>query len=196
MVVAVVLAAGSSARMGRPKLTLEVEGKPMLEKVLRTLRETKVEGVVVVLGADEPEVRKGAGFSGEKVIVNHRHQEGMSSSLKLAIRSVGRGTGAVMVVLGDMPLLSAETVDLLIDAYDASRPKAAVPICSGRRGNPVILDRSLFPQVMNLRGDVGAKSVIAENEGAVLEVAVEDRGVLVDVDDPAGYRTMLESLSE
>lgn len=196
LVVAVVLAAGSSARMGKPKLTLPVEGKPMLERVLGTLRKTRVAGVVVVLGAHAQTIRAETGFKGEKVVVNHRHHEGMSGSLKLGIESAGAEADAVMVVLADMPLLEPRTVDALIGAYETTRPKAVVPVCGGRRGNPVILDRSLFPTVMKLHGDVGAKSVVAASGGAVLEVPVDDSGVLYDVDDPEAYLSLLRQLSE
>lgn len=190
MVVAVILAAGSSTRMGKPKLVLPVEGKPVLQRVLEAVRKSRAEGSVVVLGANEDEIRKKVRFHGEKVVVNRRPSDGMSSSLRLGVESVGKDTDAVMVVLGDMPLLSVDTLDRLIGAYDASKAKVVIPTCLGRRGNPVIIDRRLFQQLMKLHGDVGAKSVIAANEVSVLEVPVDDNGVLADVDDPADYQRL------
>ncbi len=182
--------------MGKPKLMMKVDGKPMLERVLDTLRRTRVSGVVVVLGEDAQEIQKEVALRRETVVVNRKHREGMSSSLKLGIESAPAGTEAVMVVLADMPLLAPKTVDALVDGYAKAKPKVVVPVFSGRRGNPVILDRSLFPAVMKLHGDVGAKSVVAACEGAVLEVPVEDGGVLFDVDDPAGYQSLLRRLPE
>lgn len=195
MVVAVVLAAGSSARMGRTKLMLSTMGRPMLQCVLDTLRKTKLEGVVVVLGASEGEVRRSIRFQEEKVVVNVRYAEGMSASLKAGIASVEKGTDAVLVVLGDMPLLSAATVDRLIGAYKRSKNKVVVPTYHGRRGNPVIIDKSLFTEVMKLGGDVGAKAVVAANRASTLEVPVEDIGTVVDVDRMADYEALRKLLS-
>jgi molybdenum cofactor cytidylyltransferase len=184
--------------MGKTKLTLAVRGRPMLQSVLDTLRKTKLEGVVVVLGAGEEEIRRGIRFQEEKVVINYRHTEGMSASLKAGIALVDKGTDAVLVVLGDMPLLSATTVDRLVDAYEGSKTKVVVPTYHGRRGNPVIIDKCLFPEVMKLSGDVGAKAVVAANKASTLEVPVEDAGTVVDVDSQADYEAVrrLSSMPE
>jgi molybdenum cofactor cytidylyltransferase len=176
--------------MGRAKLTLSVMGRPMLQIVLDTLRKTKLQGVVVVLGAGKEEIRRSIRFQEEKVVVNDRHTEGMSASLKAGIASVDEGTDAVLVVLGDMPLLSAATVDRLVDAYEGSKNKVVVPTYHGRRGNPVIIDKSLFPEVMKLGGDEGAKAVVAANKASTLEVPVEDAGTVTDFDSLADYEAL------
>ena len=186
MIAAVVLAAGSSSRMGKPKQTLQLEGWSMLERVLQTLSRTKVDRVVVVLGAHSSAVRGGVKFGREKVVLNPRFKEGMSGSLRLGLAEVEE-TDAAIIVLGDQPFVSPGTIDRIIDAYVSSKSPVVVPVYRGRRGNPVLFDRSLFPQIRRIRGDVGAKSVVAGNEDKLLQVDVNDEGILVDIDTPSDY---------
>jgi len=186
LIAAVVLAAGSSSRMGKPKQTLQLEGGPMLERVLQTLRQTKVDMVVVVLGAHASVVRGWVKFGKEKVVVNRRFKAGMSGSLRLGLAEAEEADAAI-VVLGDQPFVSPGTIDRIIDAYVSSRSPVVVPVYHGRRGNPVLFDRSLFPQIRRIRGDVGAKSVVSGNEDKLLQVDVNDEGILVDIDTPSDY---------
>jgi molybdenum cofactor cytidylyltransferase len=192
LIVAIVLAAGLSTRMGRPKQTLPVSGKSMLERVLETFRQTKVDKVVVVIGANEREVRDKVRFEKERVIVNSEFAKGMSGSLRLGLAAAGNDADAVIVALADQPLLKATTVDRLIEEHLNSKASIIMPVYNGRRGNPVLFDRSLFPQILKVRGDVGAKSVVEKNKAVVLEVNVPDEGVLVDVDTLEDYREILK----
>jgi len=186
LIAAVVLAAGSSSRMGKPKQTLQLEGWSMLERVLQTLSQTKVDRVVVVLGAHSSAVRGGVKFGREKVVLNPRFKEGMSGSLRIGLAEVEEADAAI-IVLGDQPFVSPGTIDRIIDAYVSSKSPVVVPVYRGRRGNPVLFDRSLFPQIRRIRGDVGAKSVVAGNEDKLLQVDVNDEGILVDIDTPSDY---------
>jgi molybdenum cofactor cytidylyltransferase len=188
LIVAVVLAAGKSTRMGKPKQLLPVHGRPMLGEVLEVLRKTKVDGVVVVMGGHEGEVRRKVRFRKEKVVSNPDYADGMSSSLKAGLAAAVRaGADAVMVVLADQPKLRPETVDQLVDAHLNSEALIVAPVYRGVRGNPVIFDKTLFPQMMKIDGDVGAKAVLEGNRRSMLLVESEDRGVIVDIDTPADY---------
>lgn len=184
MIAAVVLAAGVSSRMGRPKQTLDVEGVPMLERVLLTFRRSKVGRVVVVIGAHAEEVRSRVRFADEVIVENPKFDEGMSGSLKLGLRNVGEADAA-FVALGDQPFVRPETVDRMVAAYEKTRACIVIPTYRGTRGNPVLFDRSIFPQIEGIRGDVGAKSVVRRNASEVLEVDVRDIGVLADIDTPS-----------
>ena len=187
MIAAVVLAAGASSRMGRPKLTIPLDGVPMLERVLKTLRRSTVDRVVVVLGANAAELRAQVRFEGETVVVNQGFADGMSGSLRLGLGSV-RDAEAAIIVLGDQPFLLPATIDRLVAEHRASGAAIVVPTFHGNRGNPVLFDRSIFPQIARVSGDVGAKSVVQSNASDVLEVEVGDRGVLVDLDTPSDLR--------
>lgn len=187
MISSVVLAAGRSTRMGEPKQVMRIRGKPLLRIVLETLRKAKVDETVVVLGPDAGRIMEEVGIKGERVVVNPRQSEGMSSSLRLGLRSLSPDTTAAVVVLGDMPLLSPSTVNRIIDGYLSKGAPVVVPTYRGVRGNPVLFARSVFPEIMKIRGDVGARSVVDSQGGAVLEVPVADEGVMVDIDTQSDY---------
>lgn len=187
MISAVVLAAGRSSRMGRPKLVLKLDGRPILKAVLDVLGQTKVDEVVVVLGADAARIRKEVRFGRERVVMNEDSAGGMSSSLRLGLKSISPKSEGILVVLGDQPLVSPATIDKLVDVFAEEDPPVVLPVHDGARGNPVLFARRVFPEVMKVVGDVGAKSVVKKYGGRVLEVPVNDAGVLVDVDTPADY---------
>ena len=184
MIAAIVLAAGLSTRMGRPKQTLLLDGEPMLQRVLGNIRGSKVDQIVVVLGAGSKEVEGKVRFRDETVVFNAEFRQGMSSSLRAGLGALGPDTEAVIVVLGDQPYVSAATIDKLVRAYETKRAKIVAPLFRGRRGNPVLFDRSLFGQMMKVRGDRGARSVVEGNAGDLLEVEVGDGGILLDIDEP------------
>ncbi|HUI23592.1 MAG TPA: nucleotidyltransferase family protein [Nitrososphaerales archaeon] len=193
MIAAVVLAAGASSRMGVAKQTLDLEGVPMLERVLATFRRSKVGRVVVVIGAHADDVRRCVGFADEVIVENKKYAKGMSGSLRIGLKKVGEAEAA-FIALGDQPYVRPETVDRMMAAYERTRARIVIPTYRGTRGNPVLFDRSVFPQIERVRGDVGARSVVHRNAAQVLEVEVSDLGVLVDLDTPsdmarrAGFR--------
>jgi len=192
LIAALVLAAGGSSRMGRPKQTLLLDGVPMLQRVLNTLRESNVGRVVVVLGGSAVEVRRHVRFDDELVVVNPSYSKGMSSSLRLGLKHVGTDADAVIIALGDQPFVHPATIDTLVSTYEGSRAPIVIPTHKGARGNPVLFDRRVFPQIAGIRGDIGAKHVVEENAADVLEVEVPDRGVLVDIDTPADLNRVMK----
>ncbi len=191
---AIVLAAGQAKRFGDCKQLARIDGKPLLQHVLDTLRESKVGDVVVILGAYANEIRQQIEFRNERIIVNPDYEKGMSTSIQAGLRAVD--SEAAFIVLADQPFVTAKTYDLLIDEYRRSRPAAVMPTFNGFRGNPVLVDKSLFPEMMELRGDVGARAILGNHE--VVKVPVDDRGVLLDVDTPADVapppRDLLETI--
>jgi molybdenum cofactor cytidylyltransferase len=184
LIAAVVLAAGASSRMGRPKQTISLQGVPMLEMVLESFRRSRVGRVVVVLGANAAEVRKRIKIAHEVVVVNEAFSEGMSSSLRLGLEHTGEAEAAI-IALGDQPFVLPGTINRMVAAYDESRARIVIPTYRGARGNPVLFDRSVFPQIKRIRGDSGARAVVQKNAEQVLEVEVPDRGVLIDIDTPS-----------
>ena len=191
MIAAIVLAAGLSARMGRPKLTLPIAKKTVLEGVLDAFRSSKVDEIVVVLGADAAQIRRSVKFGDERIVINPDYRRGMSGSLKIGLSAVEKQADAVIIALGDQPFLAPKTIDSIVDEYTASRAPVVVPVYHGRRGNPVLFDRSLFAQIKKIEGDRGAKSVVHGNEAGLRELRVEDRGVLMDIDSPSDYKKVV-----
>ena len=191
MISAVVLAAGASMRMGRPKALLTIGAKTFLQNIIEALHSARILDVVVVLGSDAGTIREGMSWFDGKIVVNPAWQNGQLSSIIAGLDGVSRtGVHGVMICPVDHPLLSQGLLVGLLQAYWQSRKRIIIPVCEGRRGHPVIFDASLFDALRSAPGDVGARAVIRAHPGEVNEVAVTDRGVLSDIDTPEDYEAL------
>jgi molybdenum cofactor cytidylyltransferase len=177
---AIVLAAGEATRFGRSKQLEPIEGRPLLQRVIDSLARTRVDEAIVVLGAFAEVIRGAISFGAARVVLNSDYAQGMSTSLHAGLRAIRRETDAALFVLGDQPFVAPSTIDALIAAYENDPSAIIVPTYDGRRGNPVLVGRALFPRVMEIRGDVGCRAIFAEH--AVTELAVDDHGVIADID--------------
>jgi len=178
LISAIFLAAGEAKRFGSCKQLTIVDGKPLLQHTLDTLRASRVDDVVVVLGAYANEILDAIEFRDERIVVNPGYASGMSTSIQAGLRAID--ADAAFIVLADQPFVTAATYDLLMDEYRRTHARVLVPTFHGKRGNPVLIDRTLFSRATQLRGDAGFRAIFAEDE--VREVVVGDRGVVVDID--------------
>ena len=186
-VAAIVLAAGSASRMGMQKQLLRLGEKTLLEHTLANLRAAKhVDEIVVVLGAAADEIRPlvGARDRRTKVVVNEAFAAGMGRSLQCGLQALDSRTEAALVVLADMPLVKAETLDRMVEEYREHRPQILIPLFRGFRGNPVLLDKSVFPEIRGLKGDTGCRAIFGDHLENIRKLDVDDAGVLLDADRP------------
>jgi molybdenum cofactor cytidylyltransferase len=182
---AVVLAAGSSTRMGSVKPLVRVGGQAMLQRVLTTLGASRVDETIVVLGYAAQLIRDTIRFDDASIAINDSYRQGMASSIQIGLASVRADAKAALIVLADQPFLKAATIDLLIAEYHSKKPEIIVPLYKGFRGNPVLLDRSVFSELAALRGDIGCRAIFGNHTRGILKVPVEDAGILVDLDTVA-----------
>lgn len=183
-----VLAAGQSRRMGeRNKLLVEIDGAPMVSRVVDALVGSRAVQIVVVTGHQAAEVREALAGRPVRFVHNPAFAEGMSTSLRAgfeALQEAGTLDGA-LVALGDMPFVRSGHVDALIDAYDpAQGVSICVPVRGRKRGHPVLWGRRHFDAMQGLTGDEGARRLIAAHADAVAEVEVADDAVFQDLDTP------------
>jgi molybdenum cofactor cytidylyltransferase len=181
---AVVLAAGMSRRMGAPKQLLQIEGQPILERTLAHVRESAVDEIVLVLGFAADAIAAQISTHGLKVVRNEAYQQGMGTSLRAGLAAVGPQAGAALIVLADQPFVQTATLNKLIECHQSSRPKIVVPFYHGFRGNPVLLDREVFPSLRELTGDVGCRAIFGSYPGRIQKLPVNDAGILLDIDSP------------
>jgi len=162
----------------------------MVARVVARVREVVPE-VVVVTGHEAAAVADAlAGLAVERVH-NAAHLDGLASSLAAGVRALGPEVDAVLVCLGDMPWVKAETLRSLLAAFDPEAGQAiCVPTCGGKRGNPVLWARRFFAEIEGLAGDVGARELLARHADAVAWVEVEDPGILWDVDTEAALERL------
>lgn len=185
-VAAIVLAAGQSRRMGKSnKLLSTVNEKAMVIHAVEAAMASDATNVVVVTGHEREQVEAALARHEVAFIHNPDYAEGLSTSLARGISALDDDAEAVLICLGDMPELTPRHLNRLIAAFDPVEGRAiCVPTSGGKRGNPVLFARELFPQMLEVRGDVGARHLIGENEDLVAEVEMSDRAVLLDIDSP------------
>ncbi|OPX90136.1 molybdenum cofactor cytidylyltransferase [Pelotomaculum sp. PtaB.Bin117] len=190
MIAGVVLAAGASSRLGVPKQLLAYRGRPIIAHVVENLLMSQLDEVIVVLGSRAEQVMEVlAGYS-IRIINNHEFAAGQSTSLKAGIMSLSSATRAALFALGDQPLVSVQTINLLIHYYWLTGGIVA-PYFKGKRGNPVLFDRDFFGEMSFLSGDVGAREVIRRHSKSLVRVDVEDSGVVFDVDTWGDYHDLV-----
>lgn len=179
---AIVLAAGSGSRFGGRKLLAPWRGGVLLDGALAAALAAPVDSVTVVTGADAEAVT--AAVAGRAPVVHaDDHAEGMAASLRAGLMALPDGAIGALVLLGDMPLVPHAILAPLAEAIRAGA-SAAVPFSGGRRGNPVALSASLFPQLLSLTGDQGARRILDDLGEALICIETDDPGVLIDVDHP------------
>ncbi len=196
---AVILAAGTSARMGRPKQLLPLDGTTLLARVIENVRSAGLAEIVLVLGASAEAIRRQLPQSlleGLKIEVNQAYAQGMASSLREGLSALNPQTAAALIVLGDQPLLRPETLRQIMAGYHRSGAQIVIPSHQGKRGNPVLLGRPVFPEVMSLEGDTGCRAIFSRHLDAILKVEVEDPGILLDIDDPDDYDRLTLTIRE
>ena len=178
---AVVLAAGRSTRMGGPnKLLARFAGETLIRRVAATALGSQAKSVTVVIGHQAERVRAALAGLDLHFADNPDFASGLASSLKAGVESLPSGAAGVLVLLGDMPEISSSDLNRLIAAFVAAGGQKVVRAChGGKRGNPVILPRSVFPEVARLQGDVGARHVIESGSVGIIDIEI---GVAASVD--------------
>ena len=200
MIPAAILAAGASSRMGRPKALLPtgVAGETFLTRIVHILSDANVDDLLVVTGKDSAAIRAAVevGLMPLRVIENPEPEAGQLSSLLMALRAVDHpGVRGMLVTLVDVPLVSADTVRAVLEAYRRSGAPVVRPVRGGRHGHPVVFDRSVFDELRSADPHIGAKAVVRAHQAAVVDVAVEDQGAFLDVDTQADYDRIIGRLS-
>ncbi len=185
-VTAVILAAGLSSRMRANKLLLSLRGQPIIRHTVLAALNSRAAPVVVITGSASAEIVAALRGMPVQIEENPLYTDGLSESLKCGVKNIPAESTGALIMLGDMPFVAPSTIDRLINTFgtDAGHD-IVVPVCQERRGNPVLWSRRFFPEILALRGDKGAKSLMALHPVAIHELEVDDPGVLIDIDDPA-----------
>jgi molybdenum cofactor cytidylyltransferase len=202
-VAAIILAAGTSSRMGpnRHKLLLPLGQRPVLLHVIEAALASQARPIIVVVGHQASQVRAILDpyrhHPDVQVVENTDYQQGMSTSLRTGIRTllsynIDNNTTpanaspirpvAALIALGDQPLISGELLNRLIDSYMIGEKKIVAPRYQGRRGNPVLFDARFFPELMEVSGDEGGRSVIQRHSQDISSIEVDDIRSGYDVD--------------
>jgi molybdenum cofactor cytidylyltransferase len=190
MIVAVILSAGESSRMGRPKALLTIDGETFIEHIVAALRRSGLERVVVVLGFNAEELRRKIEHLPVEIVLNPNFSQGQLSSLQVAIRHLEQDSDCdgILVHLVDHPYIDSTLVRNMIQKFAGGQKLIVVPRHHGKRGHPVIFARALFAELLNAPPELGAKAVLHAHQVDTLEIDTEDIGITIDIDTPELYR--------
>jgi molybdenum cofactor cytidylyltransferase len=182
-IAAVILAAGRSTRMGPAnKLLADLNGKPLLRWVAEAALASQTRPVLAVTGHQAAEVKAALAGLDVTLVDNPDYATGLASSLKAAIRALPETIDGALVLLGDMPRITAAHIDRLIAASAAGR--IIVPVHEGQRGNPVLWPARYFPDLLALEGDAGAKPLLTTHAADIHEVDLSTDAIFLDIDTP------------
>ncbi len=185
MLAALILAAGESRRMGSAKALLLYNNRTFVEHLLDVTKHPRIGVQRVVLGAQVEHIRERLGPPPELIVENPDWQQGQLSSIQAGIRSLrDLPTDGALLCLVDHPLISAELVRTLVEAFDTSGKRIVLPSYLGKRGHPVIFASSLYEELLAAPADDGARAVVWQHAKEVFEVSTEEQGVVLNLNDP------------
>ena len=196
MIFAIVLAAGESRRMGTPKLLLPFGDKTIIEHIVDNIQQSKADKILVVLGSHREEIRNKLADRPVITAVNQNYKEGMLSSIQAGFESLPSESTAVLINLGDQPLIPHTVLDLLIDAYDHTHKGIILPVLQKQRGHPILIDMKYRKEVLNLSPDIGLRALVHNHPEDVYEVDVDTPHILKDIDKPEDYARELKKKEE
>ena len=192
MLAVAILAAGESRRMGTPKALLPYRGKTFLEHLIEVTRHPRVGITQIVLGAGADDIREKLRLNANSVVLNENWRQGQLSSIQAAIRVLPPGkTEGLILCPVDQPLISAEIVAQLIARFDSSEKLIVLPTHKGRRGHPAIFRASLYEELLEASGEVGARQVVWAHSQDVEEFPTEEEGVVLNLNDPETLKKVL-----
>ena len=185
MLAAMILSAGASSRMGRPKALLPYREGTFLEHLIEVTRHPRISVTRVVLGAGAEVIRAIAKLDASVVVLNPDWEQGQLSSICAGIRSLeGIETDGIVLCPVDHPLVSARLVSELIERFYEARKSIVVPTYKGRRGHPAIFSSEMFGELLAAPADKGARAVVWAHSADVLEVPTDEEGVVLNINDP------------
>jgi len=193
LVTTVILGAGESRRMGKPKMLLPWGSTTIIGTVINSALESLSDHVCVVLGADADKIA--ATLPGRRVekVLNSSYRDGMLSSVQAGIRSLPPTTTAVMILLGDQPMISAEIMDRAIDRYRQSDKKIIIASVNGRRGHPLIFNAEYIPEILAYGPEDTLRTLQDKHPEEVEELETGNTEILRDIDTPRDYENELKT---
>ena len=189
----IILAAGRGTRMGTkfcPKQLLPLGGQPVLARVIENGLAAGLDPLILVLGHQAQKIMARVDVSRVIVVVNPLYKTGMAGSIRMGIEAAGPDCDGAMFLLGDQPLVDRLVLLKLIQAFTGKG--IVIPTFQGRQGNPVIFGAGFFPELQQLKGDVGGRVLFEAHAQQITRVPVETEGVCFDLDTPEDYHRLCQ----
>jgi molybdenum cofactor cytidylyltransferase len=188
-VVGIILAAGGSIRMGRPKQLLPWKRETLIHHVTSTVIGAGLDQIIVVVGASEEQVREELIDLPVEIVVNQNWESGQSTSVQAGLSAITENCGSAIFFLADQPGISRTLIRSMIERHAATLAPIVAPIVDGQRGNPVLFDRSTFSDFDSIRGDTGGRELFSRYPVSWIEW--HDPAVLSDIDTDDDYQRLI-----
>ena len=183
MISLVALAAGKSTRMKENKLLLKIDSETLIEHVIKAAKESSADEVIVVLGYEAQKIKEKLAKLDCKLVVNENYMKGQSGSVKVGLSAVSNNAEAVMILPADVALIDPESINRVAEEYRKSRNRIVIASHQQQSGHPILIDRSLFPEVSEIGEETqGLKAVINHHRSEIKYVEVGTVNVLIDID--------------
>ncbi len=193
---AVILAAGCSSRMGRPKQLLTVQGKSMLDHAITAALEAGLSRPVLVLGAFYERILKESALVKKcEIVHNQDFEQGQATSLVAGVKHLMYRCDGAVFMLCDQPFVRGSLLAVLVERFRQKRPDLLYPVYRRQRGNPVVISSRLFPRLLTAAGDSGARFLFNDPELDSIAYEVDDQSVLMDIDTPEEYEALKKPAS-
>ena len=197
MIAGIILAAGRSSRLGRPKQLLPLHGEPLIRHTIGRVLASSLDQVILVVGHEAEQVRDVVADLPVETVHNPDAAAGQSTSVRAGLAALPPDVEAVVFILGDQPGIDPAVIDALIAAWRTSGAPVAAPRYEDRMGNPVLFDRRVFPELAALAGDTGARPVVrAYHDSGDLQVVLVAGQAPPDIDTEADYAALIATLSQ
>ncbi len=195
MISAIILAAGMSNRMGRPKQLLKVGSSTLIQIITENVLLSNVDELLVVTGHQQKKVSAAIKDLPVRVVFNQRYKDGQGTSLALGVKSISESATAFMVFMVDQPMISASLINMIIGEFQNRDCVALRPVYNGLPGHPVIFSSSLREELINLSGDEGARQVLKKLADRVEYIEATDEAVIFDIDTPKDFTDYVAKLN-
>jgi molybdenum cofactor cytidylyltransferase len=189
MIGGVILAAGQSKRLGRPKQLLDLNGEPVLRHTVRNAASSDLDQIVLVLGYEAAAIEDAVGDWGQNLVINPDYSGGQSTSLKLGLSAVDPSAEAVLFLLGDQPQVGPYLINQILKTFRKGEGRIVMPSYRGTSSNPVLFAREYFPELAAVQGDEGARSVIKGHRAEVVNIEI-DASPPLDIDTEEDYEIL------
>ncbi len=190
----IILAAGQSTRIDKFKLLIKLEGKYILEWVVDAALESRLAHVILVLGHHFEKIQKVLNKKIHhpriEIVINPQYPMGLSRSLRSGLLAAKGSFPSVMFLLGDQPMLDAKTINMLLDRFWNSEREICVPVCRGNRGNPTVFSHMYYDQLLQIKGDIGARKVLEKYASHIIHVEVDHPLGFLDVDTEVDLKAL------
>ena len=191
-VTAIILGAGESSRMGRPKMLLPFGDSTMIGTVISNVLASSVEKAIVVLGSNYESHHQVVKDYPVEIVHNTQYREGMLSSVECGLKAVSNSTDAIMVLLGDQPMIQTAEMDQLIESYRGSEKEIAIATHEKKRGHPILFGRKFINEILGFPREASLRDLLQNQTAEILEMKTEHDRILRDIDTENDYQFELK----